>query len=119
MGIKFKTTETKKLNITLKSNTTQSTVDSIRIETPEYAVNIPNEMPKEDVKDKDLVITIEESQTSLSSSSASIYQSTHYLAAAAAKGKEYKVTASKSELNTNGSFCIQRKARHIGHNCTF
>ena len=108
-GVKFKTTETESVTVSLDPEMVDAEVDNVMVETPEYAFSIDSETLKTNVGDSPLVITIAEDDTvtgatagypvnfaSLDGSIGAIaaYGVENYLISAA-NTKSYKITFNK------------------------
>ncbi len=65
-AIKYRTSSSNDVKITIDPSAVNTTADSIRVETPDYAVSLSKEALRENVGDSPLVITISEDENTIS-----------------------------------------------------
>ena len=88
--VKFKTSETGSVTITVDSSAVNTTADNVCIEMPDYSITLSKEMITENTKDSPLIITINEN------TSMAMLEGEGSVFVAAAKGKSYDVKFNKT-----------------------
>ena len=112
--VKFKTSESASVKITIDTSAANLSVDNVRVETPVYAVSLSAESIKANAKDSPLVITITESSSSAAlpidantilasaeshiaySLNEGIYSDENSMLLAAVNAKTYQITFNKT-----------------------
>jgi len=117
--IKFKTSESKKITITIGHSAANMTADNIRVETPHYAVSIPKAAIAEGTKSGNLVITIEKVDPTAFKAFLSLdgkSAATQYIAAK--KEEKYKVTVT-SQTKENIKYSFEPASGDVNYQAVF
>jgi len=116
--VKFKTSETAQVTITVEPSAADTTADNVRVETSDYAVSIPKGVIVEGTKSGSLVITIEEVTpvaASVKFAGLDVVKNMKY-AANTSKEKQYKVTLNKN-LKENIKYSFEPASGDVDYQC--